>query len=132
MATSFLHIWKSDKIRTQLLSKLDEEVLCALRLTSRECYRDTSPILFKRTHLTFTLSALTRFCVALDITSSISLSQYRTPRKHFYQHWLIQRLVGKSPSYIRPTRPSPLIPNGHDMAPRNLVTSLPRNILQFS
>src|SRR5579871_3189234 len=63
MATStpiFLHIWGNDKIRARVLSKLGEEELCALRLTSSECCRLTTPILFKRTRLSFSPSALTR------------------------------------------------------------------------
>ena len=57
---TFLSIWGNDKIRACLLSKLDEEALCTLRLTSSECCRLTTPILFTRTRLTFTPSALTR------------------------------------------------------------------------
>lgn len=63
MATSnptFLHIWGNDKIRACILSKLDDEALCALRLTTSECCRLATPILFTRTRLTFTPSALTR------------------------------------------------------------------------
>ena len=63
MATSiptFLNIWGNDKIRACILSQLDEEALCTLRLTSSECCRLTTPILFTRTRLTFTPSALTR------------------------------------------------------------------------
>jgi hypothetical protein len=62
MATTsiFLLIWGNEKIRTRLLSKLDEEELCALRLTSSECCRLTTPILFKRTYFTFTPSTFTR------------------------------------------------------------------------
>jgi hypothetical protein len=57
---TFLSIWGNDKIRARILCKLDEEALCTLRLTSSECCRLTTPILFTRTRLTFTASAFTR------------------------------------------------------------------------
>jgi hypothetical protein len=60
MATSFLHILGNDKTRTRLLSKLGDDGLCDLRLVSQECCRLATPILFKRTHMTFRITALTR------------------------------------------------------------------------
>ena len=62
MATSnpnFLNAWGNERIRTTLLSHLDDS-LCALRLTNSECCKHVTPVLFMRMYVTFTPSALTR------------------------------------------------------------------------
>lgn len=57
---NFLNVWGNDKIRTTLLSHLDDDSLCSLRLTNSECCKLSTATLFMRMHLTFTPSALTR------------------------------------------------------------------------
>lgn len=56
----FIRLWRDEGLRATLLSQLDTESICALRLTSSECCELTTPALFTRTRLTFTPSALTR------------------------------------------------------------------------
>lgn len=56
----FIRLWRVEGVRSTLLSHLDTESICALRLTSSECRELTTPSLFTRTRLTFTPSALTR------------------------------------------------------------------------
>lgn len=56
----FIRLWRDEGLRSNLLSHLDTESICALRLTSSECCELTTPTLFTRTRLTFTPSALTR------------------------------------------------------------------------
>jgi hypothetical protein len=63
MATAspaFLRVWRHDGLRSVLLSHMDTETICALRLTASECCELTTPTLFTRTRLTFTPSALSR------------------------------------------------------------------------
>ncbi|KAE8452919.1 hypothetical protein EG329_013191 [Mollisiaceae sp. DMI_Dod_QoI] len=57
---AFLRVWRNDGLRAVLLSHLDTESICALRLTASECCELTTPTLFTRTRLTFTPSALSR------------------------------------------------------------------------
>ncbi|KAF4637619.1 hypothetical protein G7Y89_g453 [Cudoniella acicularis] len=56
----FLRIWRDDGIRSVLLSHMDKESICALRLTDFELCSLTTKPLFTRTRLTFTPSSLTR------------------------------------------------------------------------
>ncbi|OBT57488.1 hypothetical protein VE04_02134 [Pseudogymnoascus sp. 24MN13] len=56
----FFQIWRDEKINRQLLSHLDDDNLCALRLTNTACSNIVTRPLFARIHLTFTPSALSR------------------------------------------------------------------------
>ncbi|OBU00670.1 hypothetical protein VE01_01345 [Pseudogymnoascus verrucosus] len=56
----FFKIWRDEKINRQLLSHLDDDNLCALRLTNTACSNIVTRPLFARIHLTFTPSALSR------------------------------------------------------------------------
>lgn len=56
----FVNLWRDDNIRSVLLSHLDTNTICALRLTNTKCCDFTTRDLFKRTRLTFTPSSLTR------------------------------------------------------------------------
>ncbi|KAL5350299.1 hypothetical protein ACLOAV_005338 [Pseudogymnoascus australis] len=56
----FFQIWRDEKIRRQLLSHLDDDNLCTLRLTNTACSNIVTKSLFSRIHLTFTPSALSR------------------------------------------------------------------------
>ncbi|KAG9243831.1 hypothetical protein BJ878DRAFT_102857 [Calycina marina] len=63
MATTsptFFCLWRDEGIRSNLLSHLDTKGMCALRLTTFECRQLATPILFARTRMSFTPSALTR------------------------------------------------------------------------
>lgn len=63
MATSnpiFLQVWRHEDIRKVLFRYMDDDTLCALRLTGSEFCRLATSTLFTRTRLTFTPSALTR------------------------------------------------------------------------
>jgi hypothetical protein len=63
MATThpaFLRAWGNDDIRAVLLSYMDDGTICSLRLTTAECCRLSTSVLFARTRLTFTPSALSR------------------------------------------------------------------------
>jgi hypothetical protein len=57
---NFFDVWGNDKTRNVLLSHLDCESLCNLRLAHSECCRLATSTLFMRTRLTFTPSALTK------------------------------------------------------------------------
>ncbi|KAG9234880.1 hypothetical protein BJ875DRAFT_291229 [Amylocarpus encephaloides] len=57
---SFHTIWRDDRIRSGLLSELDLDSMCSLRLVDTECGDYSTKPLFKRTRLTLTPSSLTR------------------------------------------------------------------------
>ncbi|RFU29135.1 hypothetical protein B7463_g7198, partial [Scytalidium lignicola] len=59
-SSEFLRLWRDHQIKTALISHMDTDVLCALRLTSSACCDAITQPLFSRTFLTFTPSALTR------------------------------------------------------------------------
>lgn len=56
----FFRIWNNEDFQASLLSYLDEETLCSLRLSSSDCCHLITPALFKRTYLNFTSSALSK------------------------------------------------------------------------
>lgn len=59
-SSAFLRVWRNDGLRSVLLSHMDTESICALRLTASEYCELTTRALFTRTRLTFTPSALSR------------------------------------------------------------------------
>lgn len=56
----FLQIWRNEKIRRRLVSHINNDSLCALRLTNSACSNIVTRPLFARIRLTFTPSALSR------------------------------------------------------------------------
>ncbi|CZT08872.1 uncharacterized protein RCO7_03518 [Rhynchosporium graminicola] len=63
MATAspaFLRLWRDESVRANLLSILDTEAVCALRLTASECCNLATQHLFARTRMTFTPSSFSR------------------------------------------------------------------------
>ncbi|KAH8687228.1 hypothetical protein BGZ60DRAFT_363802 [Tricladium varicosporioides] len=56
----FQQLWRDNGIRSTLLSHMDTDTICALRLTDVELCTLTTKPLFTRTRLTFTPSSLTR------------------------------------------------------------------------
>ncbi|KAL3422485.1 hypothetical protein PVAG01_06641 [Phlyctema vagabunda] len=63
MATAnpqFFRLWRDNSVRSSILSHMDNEAICSLRLTNSELSELTTKPLFTRTRLTLTPSALTR------------------------------------------------------------------------
>ncbi|CZT44277.1 uncharacterized protein RSE6_04423 [Rhynchosporium secalis] len=60
VSPAFLRLWRDESVRANLLSILDTESVCALRLTASECCNLATQHLFAQTRMTFTPSSFSR------------------------------------------------------------------------